>query len=517
MKRRNFIVFRAPEKESELDQRPDQVHNIKIKFAGFNKALAEKLAKYNGLQITYANDYDVFWGQSPDVDQVPTFSPTQVFNHFPESKNIIGDKGSFAQVIQNHYLYSKLVDFFPKTYILPADNSQLFYEMRKHQNKQYISKPPRGSGGNGITVITYKDFNKINPNSVVSEYIERPLLIDEFKFDLRIYVLVTSFVPLRAFIYKDGFARFATNCYSDKFSPFACITNSQLNRKSKFYGSGNDFKWTLQEVLLEINQRWKVTPEVMMNKLKRLVSRTLLFMQSALVNDRSENSNFFELYGFDVIIDSNFHAWLLEVNTSPCMGVNEYLDYDMKGPLLARTMSIALLPLFEKKSEKRMIELEDMMNDISGGGFERIFPSKFTEALEFHLIKPKVQHVYDLTNLKALGASLTSAQGMSLLLHILIDLENTISTQKAQNTNILKLHNFLTAQGIRILKSSAGLRVGAKSYIATVNNWISESNEDFLVPYDIREKILSLPDKSKLEILSSCAMSKIKSVNLLFE
>ncbi len=32
----------------------------------------------------------------------------------------------------------------------------------------------------------------------------QPLLLDGFKLDLRVYVLVTSCNPLRIFIYKDG-------------------------------------------------------------------------------------------------------------------------------------------------------------------------------------------------------------------------------------------------------------------------------------------------------------------------
>lgn len=107
---------------------------------------------------------------------------------------------------------------------------------KKRQNQYWIFKPCASSQGRGIFVTNNLDDVPPKHNYVVSEYIQRPLLINGLKFDLRIYVAVTSVNPLRIYIYEEGLARFATEKYDKTFSDtknvFSHLTNYSINKKN---------------------------------------------------------------------------------------------------------------------------------------------------------------------------------------------------------------------------------------------------------------------------------------------
>ena len=70
-----------------------------------------------------------------------------------------------------------------------------------------------------------------------------PHLINGLKYDLRIYVIVTCFDPLKIYLFKDGLARFATQKYSNNLKNidkrFVHLTNYSVNKKNEDYVKNN--------------------------------------------------------------------------------------------------------------------------------------------------------------------------------------------------------------------------------------------------------------------------------------
>jgi tubulin polyglutamylase TTLL2 len=56
----------------------------------------------------------------------------------------------------------------------------------------------------------------------------------------------------------------------------------------------------------------------------------------------------FELFGFDIMFDSNLKPWLLEVNSSPAMSMDNNVDYQIKPDLIKDIIGLVNINSYEK-------------------------------------------------------------------------------------------------------------------------------------------------------------------------
>ena len=159
-------------------------------------------------------------------------------------------------------------DIIPDTYNLPdefADFYSHFHSVKQtNENNQWIIKPTNSSQGKGIFIIDDIAEVPIDEQCVVSKYVHNPLLINNLKFDIRVYVLVTSMDPWRIYVYQEGLARFASEEYNlanIKSNKFAHLTNYSINKKSeKFVQNSNadsgdeGHKWSLSALTKHLDQ-----------------------------------------------------------------------------------------------------------------------------------------------------------------------------------------------------------------------------------------------------------------------
>ena len=212
-------------------------------------------------------DWDVWWIDGPIL---PTLllkmKPYQRTNHMPACY-VIARKNLLARNLSNMYaVMPEEYDFFPRTWILPADSKSFKEQFNSKRAKTFIIKPESQCQGKGIFLTRNDAWVVQGEHYVAQRYLHKPYLIEDLKFDLRIYVLITGVNPLRCFVYKEGLARFATEKYH---SPMGSnlnnlcmhLTNYAINKEADgFIQNQNEkqddvgHKRSLSSILQHIDQ-----------------------------------------------------------------------------------------------------------------------------------------------------------------------------------------------------------------------------------------------------------------------
>ncbi|CAI2376333.1 unnamed protein product [Moneuplotes crassus] len=222
--------------------------------------------------------------------------------------------------------------------------------------------------------------NKIQSSTfVIQKYIERPLLINKRKFDIRVWVLLTA--DLKLHFFKEGYLRTSCEDFSlesnDISKTYVHLTNNAVQKFSENYGQfedGNqlsfqDFQEYIDEHFpdSEINVQ-----DNLVSRMKRCIITSFKAAEDHLFQENKRSQ--FELFGYDFIIDENFECWLIEINTNPCLEESSKLLEYLIPRMIDDALKLTLDPLFKKKLKARMNELDKSEGE--NGLSESVFPVK---------------------------------------------------------------------------------------------------------------------------------------------
>ena len=295
--------------------------------------------------------WNLYWSYCPpNIDFSNLFSFQKV-NHLINNRIVHRKDLLHKHIMRVRRLNKKcneLFDIMPLTFLLSKEYVNFVEEFHKYKETEdyniWIVKPVGKSRGKGIFLIDNISDVPLNDTFLVQKYLTNPLLLDEgYKFDMRIYCLVTSVNPLEMFLYKDGFARVSNELFSMDISNIKVhLTNAAIQNRNakksknyeKIYGGS---KISLDMLRTKLCRQYNIDFDYLIwPQVKDIIIKVFACCQ----NDIPYCPSTFEMFGFDVIIDTNFRCWLLEINSSPSLERTNVLDDEIKLPLVKDIIKI---------------------------------------------------------------------------------------------------------------------------------------------------------------------------------
>ncbi|RVE43595.1 hypothetical protein evm_011745 [Chilo suppressalis] len=323
-----------------------------------------KVASAFGMrEVSEEDAWNFYWtDMSVSVERAKEMKRFQRINHFPGMLEICRKDLLARNLNRMQKIYPKEYNFFPKTWCLPADFGEALNYSKSRKNKTFIIKPECGSQGRGIYLT--KSLKDVKPTDklICQVYLSKPFLVDGYKFDIRVYTLITSCDPLRIFVYNEGLVRFATSRYADPnvnntTNVFMHLTNYALNKHSRTYvydseaGSKRKIS-TLNKILvsqgIDLDHLWHSIDQVIV---KTIISAWPILKHSyhACFPSHDMVHACFEILGFDILLDHKLHPYILEVNHSPSFHTDTQLDREVKESLLTDTFTMLNIWQCDKK------------------------------------------------------------------------------------------------------------------------------------------------------------------------
>jgi tubulin polyglutamylase TTLL6/13 len=333
-------------------------------------------------ETTSYTDCALFWyGNAKSAAIGSTLSPWQFANHFGASFAVCNKVTLARRLEEMQSILPSVFDFHPRNFIFPQQLREFEqYITAQPEPETFIVKPDTGHAGHGIKIVQGFDVLAHYKESAVCQQYIPPFLLNRLKFDLRVYVLVTSVDPLRVYIHKENMVRFCTEKYvapnkSNIKKNFSHLTNYCVNKENpKFVENTQEnedsaHKRGTTSVFAEM-QALGVDIALLQDRIDGVIQLTLLAVQQDYIDDyrkhvktQDERSRLFEILGFDILFDADCKPWLIEVNNNPSLnGSDSPFDESLKLSVIKGALSIVHL---EHSFRKRVLARQQTQNGTS--------------------------------------------------------------------------------------------------------------------------------------------------------
>lgn len=189
---------------------------------------------------------------------------------------------------------------FPKTYILPKDTALFLKEEKSYT--QYIAKTLFSGGRVGVFLYEPSMKQNLSEYAVIQEYIKNPFLINGFKFDVRLYMVVDC--KKGVFLYKPGY-----NVYTEEKFDY---TSKKRSQKINQAYSGDEH--------YDIHKLPRTTDELFAYNVpydQIIYDIGMKLRKIILATPESICPMPNTIYGIDIEILDDFNSKIIEINSKP--------------------------------------------------------------------------------------------------------------------------------------------------------------------------------------------------------
>ena len=364
------------------------------------------IAKFNGLIRSFLDygNHNLFI-YTLDEEFLKENSKNLKLNKFQKFFNFVGSeifsgKDSLYTAYKNQKrIYGKEYYYMIETYSYPEQKdfiNKKFSNYKMNINDLWLIKPKNKYSENIIHI--FKSLNNESENFIITKYISNIHLINGKKYNIRFFALVSGLKPLRIYLNKEGIVQIAREKYSLNISKlnnkYVNFVNMEINNE---FESGNKKKKELGNKLsltkyIKYLEENDIDYSSLKEKIIDIIIKTIISCYEHLLSKLDKynlnDRNFFNLFGYDILIDNNYEPILLGVENRPDMHIYDKIDKIIKEKIFIDVLNIiGIIPFSHDENQESLDEIFSYDDPIEEsvdfafceltrpqGNFELIFP-----------------------------------------------------------------------------------------------------------------------------------------------